>query len=60
MLSARHWADGGAGAEAVARAVVELASKKDEGFRFVYEDDMPLWDKMKAVATKPTSPALQV
>jgi formate--tetrahydrofolate ligase len=52
VLSARHWADGGAGAEAVARAVVELASKKDEGFRFVYDDDMPLWDKMKAVATK--------
>ena len=52
VLSARHWADGGAGAEAVARAVVELTSKKDEGFRFVYEDDMPLWDKMKAVATK--------
>ena len=52
VLSARHWADGGAGAEAVARAVVELASTKDEGFRFVYEDDMPLWDKMKAVATK--------
>ena len=52
VLSARHWAEGGAGAEAVAHAVVELASKKDQGFRFVYEDDMGLWDKMKAVATK--------
>ncbi|MDH4479315.1 MAG: formate--tetrahydrofolate ligase [Rhodoferax sp.] len=52
VLSARHWADGGAGAEAVAHAVVELASKKDDGFRFVYDDALPLWDKMKAVATK--------
>jgi formate--tetrahydrofolate ligase len=52
VLSARHWAEGGAGAQAVAQAVVALADKKHEGFRFVYEDDLPLWEKMKAVATK--------
>ena len=51
VLSARHWADGAAGAEAVARTVVELAEKPHARFKFVYEDDMPLWDKMKAIAT---------
>jgi formate--tetrahydrofolate ligase len=52
VLSARHWADGGAGAEEVARAVVALTDKPDNGFKFVYEDDATLWDKMKAIATK--------
>ena len=52
VISARHWADGGAGAEDVARAVVELTANANKGFRFVYEDEMPLWEKMKAVATK--------
>lgn len=52
VLSARHWADGGAGAEEVARAVVALTDKPNSSFKFVYEDDAPLWDKMKAIATK--------
>ncbi|HXQ63988.1 MAG TPA: formate--tetrahydrofolate ligase [Steroidobacteraceae bacterium] len=52
VISARHWAEGGAGAEQVAHAVVKLAATQTEGFRFVYEDSLPLWDKMKAVATK--------
>ena len=52
VLSARPWADGGAGAEEVARAVVALTDKPSSGFKFVYEDDATLWDKMKAIATK--------
>ena len=52
VLSARHWADGGAGAEEVARAVVALTEKPNTGFKYVYEDDTPLWDKMKTIATK--------
>jgi formate--tetrahydrofolate ligase len=32
--------------------VVELTATSNKGFRFVYEDEMPLWEKMKAVATK--------
>ena len=52
VISARHWADGGAGAAEVARQVVALVEKGGNGFRFVYEDDLPLWDKMKAIATK--------
>ena len=52
VLSARHWADGGAGAEEVARAVVSLTEKPNDGFKFVYDDETPLWDKMKTIATK--------
>jgi formate--tetrahydrofolate ligase len=53
VLLATHWADGGAGAVDVAKTVVELVEKGgDSGFKFVYEDGLPLWDKMKAIATK--------
>jgi formate--tetrahydrofolate ligase len=51
-ISARHWAEGGIGALQVARAVVELAARPATGFRFVYEDDAPLWEKIRAVATQ--------
>ncbi len=52
VISARHWADGGAGAEAVARAVVEVAERGTKKFTYVYDDALPLWDKMKTIATK--------
>ncbi len=52
VLLARHWAEGGKGAEDVARKVVELIETVPSNFKFVYEDDLPLWDKMKAIATK--------
>jgi formate--tetrahydrofolate ligase len=52
VVVARHWAEGGKGAEEVARAVVELIDRVPADFRFVYEDDQPLWDKVRAIATK--------
>jgi formate--tetrahydrofolate ligase len=52
VILARHWAEGGAGAEELARAVVELTRQGPPPARFVYEDSLPLWEKMKAVATK--------
>jgi formate--tetrahydrofolate ligase len=52
VLLATHWADGGAGAVDVARAVVELIDRGQNNFKFVYEDDATLWDKIKAIATK--------
>ena len=52
VLLATHWADGGAGAVDVAKAVVELVEKGNNQFKFVYEDDLPLWDKIKTIATK--------
>ena len=52
VLLATHWSDGGAGAAEVARTVVSLIDKGGPAFKFVYDDAMPLWDKMKAIATK--------
>jgi formate--tetrahydrofolate ligase len=52
VLLATHWADGGKGAEAVARAVVDLIEKVPTDFKFVYPDEMPLWDKIRTIATK--------
>jgi len=52
VILATHWADGGKGAEQVARTVVDLIEKVPSNFKFVYEDALPLWDKIKAIATK--------
>ena len=52
VVLARHWAEGGKGAEEVAHAVVDIVERTTSDFRFVYDDSQPLWDKMKAVATK--------
>jgi formate--tetrahydrofolate ligase len=52
VLLATHWAEGGAGAADVARTVVELIEKGENRFKFVYEDALPLWDKIKTIATK--------
>jgi formate--tetrahydrofolate ligase len=47
-----HWADGGAGAEALARHVVDLADNGNAAFKPLYPDDMPLRDKVKRIATE--------
>jgi formate--tetrahydrofolate ligase len=52
VVVSKHWAEGGKGAEELARVVVEITETEQTDFRFVYEDDQPLWDKMKAIATK--------
>jgi formate--tetrahydrofolate ligase len=51
VVVARHWAEGGAGAAELARTVVDIIDKVPSDFRYVYDDSMPLWDKMKAIAT---------
>jgi formate--tetrahydrofolate ligase len=52
VVVARHWADGGAGAEALARTAVEVIDRIPADFRLVYDDADTLWDKMHKVATK--------
>jgi len=52
VVVSKHWADGGKGAEDLARAVVEITDNEKSDFHFLYEDEQPLWDKMKAIATK--------
>jgi formate--tetrahydrofolate ligase len=46
-----HWADGGAGAERLAVHVADLADSGSSQFAPIYDDEMPLWDKIKTVAT---------
>ena len=52
FVVARHWAEGGKGAEALARTVVELAENFHGRHQFVYPDSDTLQAKITAVATK--------
>ena len=47
-----HWARGSEGSEALAKQVVEMLDTQESNFKFLYEDDMPLWDKVKTIATE--------
>ena len=49
---AKHWADGGAGAEDLARAVVDVVESSSQTHEYLYQDNDPLWDKMQAIATR--------
>ena len=51
VILARHWAEGGKGAVEVAKEVVRLCEEPNS-FKFVYDENATLWDKMKAIATK--------
>jgi formate--tetrahydrofolate ligase len=52
LVVARHWADGGRGAEELARVVVHLVETTPADMRFVYDDEATLWQKAEAVAKK--------
>ncbi len=47
-----HWSNGGAGTEEMAQHLVDLLEKDEANFAPIYPDEMPLWDKIKTVATK--------
>ena len=48
-----HWAEGGRGAAPLAEAVVALCERQPAtAMRYVYEDSLPLIDKIEAIATK--------
>ena len=49
---AKHWAQGGAGAEDLAQAVVSMLDQNQSDCQFLYQDNDSLWDKITAVATK--------
>ena len=46
------WGKGGAGGEELAKEVVRLAEEGKNDFRFVYDDDMSLEEKINAIVTK--------
>ena len=47
-----HWAEGGAGIEALARRVAEVVREGAAGFAPLYPDEMGLMEKIEAVATR--------
>ena len=50
-IECTHWAEGGAGAEDLARKVARLADQDNrKNFRLLYDDDMSLWDKIRTIA----------
>lgn len=52
IVPATHWADGGQGAVPLAEAVVDAIENSPCNFRYLYPDEMPLWEKIRTIATK--------
>lgn len=48
----RHWAEGGAGAQDLARAVLESIEQQENCFELLYSDELPLWQKIEAIARR--------
>ncbi|PWK59399.1 formate--tetrahydrofolate ligase [Roseicyclus mahoneyensis] len=48
----RHWAEGGAGIEELARRVAELADGGGAAFKTLYPDEMGLMEKIETIATR--------
>ena len=48
----RNWAEGGAGAEDLARAVWDAAAVGAPDFHVLYPDEMPLAEKIETIATR--------
>ena len=46
----KHWAEGGAGIEEMARKVADLADSGAAQFKTLYPDEMPLFEKIEAIA----------
>jgi formate--tetrahydrofolate ligase len=47
-----HWAKGGAGAEELAREIIEIVDNKEASFDYLYDDNLPIWNKIEVIATK--------
>jgi formate--tetrahydrofolate ligase len=52
VVVAKHWAEGGKGAEALARKVVEIIESGKSELQFAYPDNLPLAQKIESVAKK--------
>jgi formate--tetrahydrofolate ligase len=51
-VQCRHWAEGGAGAEQLARCVVARCESGEARFAPLYGDALPLADKIRTIATR--------
>ena len=48
----KHWAEGGAGAEELAKTVTDIVDNNPGQHKYVYEDKMSLWEKIETIAKK--------
>lgn len=48
----KHWAEGGKGAAKLAQEVLAIVDNRTPSLSYMYEDKLPLWDKIEMVATK--------
>ncbi|MDP3878454.1 MAG: formate--tetrahydrofolate ligase [Methylobacter sp.] len=51
-IVSKHWAKGGAGAETLAHAVSGIVDQREPTFNYVYDENLSLWGKIEAIATK--------
>lgn len=51
-LICKHWEQGGKGAIELAQELVALIEKKDSDFKVLYQDDIPLVQKINCIITK--------
>ena len=51
-IECTHWSDGGAGTEELAHEVVTLVDGGHANFAPLYADEMPIWDKVRTIATR--------
>ena len=49
-ISCTHWANGSEGTSDLAKKVVELSESGTQQFRNLYEDSIPLWEKVNTIA----------
>ena len=48
----KHWAQGGAGAEELAKTVLDIADNREPAFTYVYDENETLWKKIESISTK--------
>ena len=46
----KHWAKGGNGTKDLAKKVVKVCKKKNNKFKFLYKDNLKLWNKIELIA----------
>ncbi len=48
----KHWAQGGAGAEELAQEILNIVDNREPEFTYVYQEELPLWEKIETISTK--------
>lgn len=48
----KHWEKGSLGAQELAKEIVNIVDNTDKKLEFLYENKLPLWDKIEKIATK--------